>query len=217
MVGLGMLLITKGYHDARYIDEEMTLATNQVGVLETVDDLDEFFEQTDESVFRSHIMNLRTIARSGSGLSQDNLIEILNTRLLSRNRLTELFASILVTLGLIGTIIGLVIMMNGLTEVLLNEGAGPTLIPALVDAETGPLQGLGVAFITTLIGAVLGGVILRVLTNIVDASVMEYTTHIAELTEVYVLPYLRSTQQQNAVQKSSHGANNNHFSEKVDS
>ena len=62
---------------------------------------------------------------------------------------------------------------------------------ALVDPVNGPLRGLGTAFYTTLLGAVLGGVVLRVLTNIVDASVMEYTAHIAELTEVYVLPYLR--------------------------
>lgn len=110
---------------------------------------------------------------------------------MARNRLTELFSSILVTLGLIGTIIGLVLMMDGL-QAAMAGGAGEELISKLMDKDVGPLRGLGTAFYTTLMGSISGGIVLRVLTNVVDTNIMRYTAHIAELTEVFVLPHLRA-------------------------
>jgi len=65
---------------------------------------------------------------------------------------------------------------------------GDTTIMQGVDAALG---GMGVAFYTTLMGAILGGVCLRLLSNLVDSNTEHIVSHIAELTEIYILPILR--------------------------
>jgi biopolymer transport protein ExbB/TolQ len=187
---LGVGLIIKGFFDARFLQHQTDLASSQIRLLEQVDNFEDFLSKSRPSIFRSHIENLFTISKSHVDISQDNLIELLHTRLLARNKVVELFSSILITLGLIGTILGLILMMDSLTEVMGSAAMDENLMKALV-SESGPLSGLGVAFFTTLLGAILGGVVLRVLTSVVDANIMEYTAHIAELTEVHVLPYMR--------------------------
>ena len=83
-------------------------------------------------------------------------------------------------------------MTNDLGSVIQTAGGGDTeALMQQIAGSDGPLGSLGVAFYTTLIGAVLGGVILRILSNIIDANIMRYTAHIAELTEVNVLPFMR--------------------------
>lgn len=188
-VGVGC--VAKSYSDAKFIDRETRLASEQVRILEEVDDFETFLDLAHTSVFRSHLENLYTISRAHSDISQDNLIEILHSRLLSRNQVVELFASILITIGLIGTIVGLIFMMNSLTNVINTTGATPNLLQELTKSG-GPLSGLGVAFYTTLLGAAFGGVVLRILTSVVDASITRYTAHIAELTEVYVISRMKS-------------------------
>lgn len=191
--GLAAGLIAKGYADAKFIDREMKLASDQVRILEEVDDFESFLERAPQSVFRSHIDNLYTISLSNPDVSQDNLIEVLHTRLMARNRVVELFSSILITLGLIGTILGLIIMMGDLTETMGGGSVGDELLAKLGDPNTGALRGLSTAFLTTLLGAIFGGVVLRVLTSVVDASIMRYTAHLAELTEVHVIPFMRQS------------------------
>ena len=66
------------------------------------------------------------------------------------------------------------------------RGAGDGLLQALA-ATDGPLSGLGVAFMTTLIGAVLGGVVLRVLTAVVERHITDYVAEVAELTDIHVI------------------------------
>ena len=182
--GLGIILIGRSYLEAKYLHHETILASRQVCILEKVDSFEEFLAQTEPSMFSNHIENLHIISRHTAEISQDNLIALLHQRLHSRNSVVELFASILITLGLIGTIIGLIIMMNSLSDALERGG------DLLAEVQE-PLSGLGTAFYTTLLGAVFGGVVLRVLGNIVSSNITRYVMHIAELTEVYVLPYMR--------------------------
>lgn len=191
--GLGIGLIIKGFYDAKFLDTEMKLASQQVKILEEVDDFDAFLERAPTSVFKSHIDNLYTISLSHPEVSQDNLIEILHSRLLAKNKVVELFASVLITLGLIGTILGLMFMMEELVRTVNDLGSGDENILQQLFRDNGAMAGLGVAFVTTLLGAVLGGVILRVLTSIIDANIMKYIAHLAELTEVHVLPYMRQS------------------------
>lgn len=192
---LGLGLITKGFFDARFLHRETKLASEQIRVLEVVDNFDDFLAKTRPSIFRKHIENLHTIAQAHGDISQDNLIEFLHTRLVANNKVVELFSSILITLGLIGTILGLILMMDDLSTVMRTATLDENFMRTLAAAD-GPLSGLGLAFVTTLLGAIFGGVILRVLTNVVEANIMDYTAHIAELTEVYVLPHMRRTAQE---------------------
>lgn len=202
---LGAGLIIKSFFDARQLQHQTSLASSQIRLLEQVDNFDDFLARSESSIFRSHIENLHIISQSHGDISQDNLIELLHSRLMARNKIVELFSSILITLGLIGTILGLIIMMDSLTAIMANAEIDENFMKLLV-GDGGPLSGLGVAFVTTLIGAIMGGVVLRVLTNVVHSNIMEYTAHIAELTEVYVLPHMRSAAQNPATANTNESA-----------
>jgi hypothetical protein len=140
--------------------------------------------------FERHIAAVESMSQSGHEPTQNVLIEILHERLSADNKSVELFASVLITLGLIGTILGLMLMMSSLTDVMIASGGGDGLLQALA-SDAGPLAGLGVAFMTTLMGSVLGGVVLRVLTGIVERSISEFVALVAELTEVHIIGRLK--------------------------
>lgn len=182
--------IAKSWTDVNFLHRETVLASQQVDQLLEFNDIATFLLQARRSLFRSHINALHEIFLASPQISQDNLVEILHSRLLARNRVVDLFGSILITLGLIGTIIGLIGMMGGM-EIAVTGADGDS--GAMADGMMQSLGGMSTAFYTTLIGAIFGGVMIRILTNVVDASIMRYTAHLAELTEVHVLPAMRRT------------------------
>lgn len=191
MFSLAAIMIFEGYRDVRFFDSETKLASQQVKILESVHSFEAFLNNAKPSVFKSHLSNLYEIAYTHPDVTQDTLIELLHSRLMARNKVIELFASVLVTLGLIGTIVGLMQMMTQLQIAMLDGSNDPAGLLTRLFQDGGALSGLATAFLTTLIGAALGGVILRVLTSVVDANITRYVAHLAELTEVYVLPTLR--------------------------
>lgn len=183
------------YRDVASLDREIKSASRQMQQLIDLDDIELFLEETakakDFSYLRSHIESLYKIYQLSTEIHQDTLIEILNSRLLAKNRKVELHSSVLITVGLIGTIVGLIFMMTKMSQDILASGAGGDVMTTLV-SEGGALSGLGIAFYTTLIGALFGGVILRILTSVVEEGITKYVALLAELTEVNVLPILRS-------------------------
>jgi len=185
--------IFKSLLDSIYLSKETRLASKQVAELAHYNDIQKFIESSESSVFTNHINSLFIIFRENDELSQDTLITILHDKLLARNRVSELFSSILITLGLIGTIMGLIIMVTELRSSLADfdpENASGFISTLMV--EGGALAGLDTAFYTTLMGAILGGVMLRILTNTVESNITRYVSHVAELTEVHVLPAMRT-------------------------
>jgi len=53
------------------------------------------------------------------------------------------------------------------------------------------MAGLGTAFYTTLVGAILGSVVLRVMNNVYTSNVDHFVSYIASITEVQITPRLR--------------------------
>lgn len=197
-ITMGVLIVFAFYSsfkDVSTLHQEIRAASRQMKLLIDTDDIEEFLDSTgknrDYSYFRSHIASLYQIYSHSPEIHQDTLIEILNSKLLAKNRKVELFSSILITVGLIGTIVGLIFMMTQLSEDIMANTGGGDIMTTLV-SEGGALSGLGIAFYTTLIGALFGGVILRILTSIVEEGITKYVALLAELTEVNVLPILRS-------------------------
>lgn len=203
IAGFFAVTILRSFTDVNFLDRETRLASEQVRQLAEVNDIGRFIEIAQPSMFRRHIQSLYTIFKSHPEIQQDSLIEVTHARLIARNKVVELFSSVLVTLGLIGTIIGLIDSTAGLGNAMTSmfggagsdvatqaaaEGTeGDLLGPAMVQT----FSGLQTAFYTTLLGSLFGGVILRLLTNVVDAAILRYMAHLAELTEVNVLPALR--------------------------
>ena len=180
--------VVKNFFDIRFIHRQARLTDKQIDTLRQTNNIYVFLQSSEPSLFRDHIDNLHEIFRRDCNISQDNLVTLLQARLLAKTRLVEFCSSILVTLGLVGTIIGLIQSAGGLGEVFKAMSGGDSTIMEGVDAALG---GMGVAFYTTLMGAILGGVCLRLLSNLVDANTEHIVSHIAELTEIYILPILR--------------------------
>lgn len=187
ILGLFIATLVKSWRDIVFLDRETRLASKQVRQLMEINDIAQFVSASEPSVFRAHIGALHTILMKHSDIRQDSLIEITHARFMARNKVVELFASILITLGLIGTIIGLLLSVGGLQEVI----AGGTEMDDIKSGMGKTISGLSTAFYTTLVGSIFGGVILRILTSVVDANIMRYMAHLAELTEVHVLPAMR--------------------------
>jgi len=100
-----------------------------------------------------------------------NIDALIDVEFSSQHRISQfvgLLGNLMITLGLIGTVLGMTITMNGLNGALGSLGVDQSL---LVDGLRSAMNGMGVAFYTTLIGSVLGGVLLRVFSWITDASI----------------------------------------------
>lgn len=192
IAGLFIASLVKSFRDISFLDRETKLASHQVDQLQQVNDIAQFLQSAQPSVFRVHIHSLHSIFLSHSEISQDKVLDIAHARLIARNRVVDLLASILITLGLIGTILGLLIAVGGLGGVLSGDSESSDMGELLASMKT-TIDGLGTAFYTTLFGAAAGGVVLRILTSIVDAHIMRYVAHLSELVEVHVLPAMRRT------------------------
>jgi len=188
ILALFAFAVVKNFLDVRFINRQARLTDQQIAALRQTNNIYVFLQNSEPSLFRDHIDNLHEIFRRDCTISQDNLVTLLQARLLAKTRVVDFCSSILVTLGLVGTIIGLIQSAGGLSEVFKAISSEDGNVMEGVDAALG---GMGVAFYTTLMGAVLGGVCLRLLSNLVDANTEHIVSHIAELTEIYILPILR--------------------------
>jgi len=160
------------------------------------DFLDDNIEYSGSLLFEKHINNLMEIYNNiDSGfVNQDHSIDYLSNKLSRREYFVQLGSNIMITLGLIGTISGLIISITGLEQVMTSLGDDGTVV---VGGLKQALDGMGTAFYTTLFGAVLGGFFLKLLhqasINIAD----EVLDEIALKTEIFVLPYLSKTVESN--------------------
>ena len=94
----------------------------------------------------------------------------------------------MITLGLIGTVTGLIIAITGLESVMTSLGeSGKMIIPGLKQA----LSGMGTAFYTTLFGAILGGFFLKLMHQASSNMVDEIIDDIAFRAEINVLPFFK--------------------------
>jgi|GEM_PF-745215 len=83
-------------------------------------------------------------------------------------RFVSLLGSMMITMGLIGTVLGLTITLTGLNGALENvDSDGMSVLIALREA----MSGMGLAFYTTLLGSILGGILLRMFAYIGDNSI----------------------------------------------
>ena len=143
-------------------------------------------------LFEKHIDNLSAIYNSlnDGDVDQTNSLDYLSNQLTRREEFVRLGSNVLITLGLIGTITGLIISITGLEEVMTSLGDDGTVV---VGGLKQALSGMGTAFYTTLFGAILGGFFLKLMhqssINIAD----EIIDDISLKSEVYILPHLKKT------------------------
>jgi hypothetical protein len=116
---------------------------------------------------------------------QPDVGTLLNVELAAYERIgnmVELVGNLLITLGLIGTVMGLTLTLTGLTGSL--EALGHDQEMLLQGLRTA-MGGMGTAFYTTLLGAVLGGVLLRMFAQITIHGVEGLHDNLLRICMVY--------------------------------
>jgi len=102
----------------------------------------------------------------------------------------EVVGNLLITLGLIGTVMGLTLTLTGLTSSLEALGHNQEL---LLSGLRHAMAGMGTAFYTTLLGAVLGGVLLRVFAQITEHGTESLYDRLIRICLVYCSADLRAS------------------------
>lgn len=190
IIGLFILGVIVNFRCVRRLRNEFVCAAYLVKKLKTPGGFGEIVNGPPAGVFHEHIQDLTRIARHDPNVSQDSLVTLLYSKMMARSKIVEVLSSVLVSLGLIGTIVGLISMTGGLSGTLdsLEESGNAT---ELLTGMRTTMAGLGTAFYTTLVGAILGSVVLRVLNNVYTSNVDHFVSYIASLTEVRIAPRLR--------------------------
>lgn len=189
---IALIAVFQSFQAAVVVRNEAQLAARQAQELIDGMEIAGLLQTAKPSFFKHHISNLYQIMRTDRQIDQETLILLMQDRLIARNRQSQLMASILVTVGLIGTIAGLIGMTAAMKTSLQGFDSEQTdqFVSALFQ-EGGALSSLDLAFYTTLIGATLGGVVMRILAGIVEKNITVLVSQIAELSEVHVVPALR--------------------------
>lgn len=84
------------------------------------------------------------------------------------SRFVGLLGNLLITMGLIGTVLGMTMTLSGLNGALAAIGDDQQL---MLEGLSSAMSGMGIAFYTTLLGSILGGILLRVFAWITDSSI----------------------------------------------
>ena len=131
-----------------------------------------------------HVKDLRKKAEIGGGrggLDQSLLLEAFEAELRRGQELGWFVADLLLSLGLLGTVIGFILMLGPISGL---DSADENAIKGALAAMSG---GMAVALYTTLAGLV-GGMLLKVQGFLLDGAVQELVGRTIRLTEVSVLP-----------------------------
>jgi MotA/TolQ/ExbB proton channel family len=143
-----------------------------------------------EGCVTEHVRNLQMKARLGSGrgaLDQGLLLEAFEGDLRHGQEFGWFVADLLLSLGLLGTVIGFILMLAPISGL---DASDDGAIKGALAAMSG---GMAVALYTTLAGLV-GGMLLKVQGFLLDGAVQELVGRTTRLTEVFVLPAIERMQ-----------------------
>ncbi len=107
--------------------------------------------------------SLKTVIGNNGEVDIESLVDVEFAPYQRFAHALEVFGNLMITFGLIGTVVGLSLTLSGLTTSLQALGEDQE---QLLAGLRGAMQGMGTAFYATLLGAVFGGVLLRVFAHI---------------------------------------------------
>ncbi len=125
--------------------------------------------------------------RRGDRIDMRNLVSSYGIRIKARVDNISVISSMLITIGLLGTVIGLIITVTGLGHVLSASGSDYAAMKAGLNQT---VSGMGTAFYTTFFGALLGGVVLKVLGAEMKKSATQLVADTLRFSELFVVPQL---------------------------
>lgn len=134
--------------------------------------------------------SLKVVASSNETPDLDALIHMEFATYQRMSHSIEVLGNLLITLGLIGTVLGLTFTLSGLTSSLDALGQDQDMLLAGLRKA---MSGMGTAFYTTLLGAILGGVLLRIYALITDNGVSALQDSLYKTCMVYLCPDFQPT------------------------
>lgn len=152
-----------------------------------------------EGPVSEHVGNLCIKAQLGSGLlglDQGLLLEAFEADLRRGQDFGWFVADLLLSLGLLGTVIGFILMLGPISAL---DTADESAIRAALAAMSG---GMAVALYTTLTG-LIGGMLLKVQGFLLDGAVQQLVARTTRLTEIHVIPAIEGAL---AIQEVRHDA-----------
>jgi MotA/TolQ/ExbB proton channel family len=155
-----------------------------------------------EGCVTEHVRHLQIKARLGGGrvgLDQGLLLEAFEADLRQGQEFGWFVADLLLSLGLLGTVIGFILMLGPIS------GLDATDESAMQGALAAMSGGMAVALYTTLAGLV-GGMLLKVQGFLLDGAVQELVVRTTRLTEVFVLPAIEQHHQLTPTERMRHDA-----------
>jgi len=136
--------------------------------------------------------SLAIIVRANGDLNIEALVDVEFAIYRRSAHALEVIGNLLITLGLVGTVVGLTLTLTGLTGSLEALGHDEEL---LLRGLRNAMGGMGTAFYTTLLGSVLGGVLLRVFAHIDENGVDVLENALTRICLVYVSADLKPSEQ----------------------
>ena len=123
--------------------------------------------------------------RCGEYVEVRNLVSAYAARLKGKVDNISVIAGMLITIGLLGTVVGLIITVSGLDQVLQSSSGD---FDAMKAGLSRTVSGMGTAFYTTFFGALLGGVVLKVLGAEMKKSALTLVAEALRFGELFVAP-----------------------------
>ncbi len=134
-------------------------------------------------------------------ISQSVSLGAIRSRLYGQEWVVRVASQLLLTLGLIGTVLGLSNSLDGLSGAMGSTVGGlGNSVDATVESNsslttglTSAVGGMATAFATTLFGAILGGVFLKLLFSCTQFLADELVDEIEIVTETQLVPMIRAS------------------------
>ena len=126
--------------------------------------------------------SLKTVIQNNGEMNIEALVDVEFAVYRRTAHALEVIGNLLITLGLVGTVVGLTLTLTGLTSSLEALGQDQE---QLLRGLRGAMGGMGTAFYTTLLGSVLGGVLLRVYGHIDENGVDSLENALTRICLVY--------------------------------
>ena len=123
--------------------------------------------------------------RRGDRVEVRTLVSAYGAKIKARIDNVAVISGMLITVGLLGTVVGLIMTVDGLDTVLQSNSAD---FGNMKDGLTKAVSGMGTAFYTTFIGALLGGVVLKVLGSEMRKSALKLVADTLTFGELFIVP-----------------------------
>ncbi len=150
---------------------------------------------SDKLAVNRFFMSLKKVTMANSPLDSEALLQLELARYQRTSHNVAVLGNLLITQGLIGTVVGLSVTLSGLSSSLDALGHDEAL---LLEGLRKAMSGMGTAFYATLLGAVCGGILLRVFALITEGGIEDLYDRIMKICLVYCAVDCKPTPEKDA-------------------